>query len=53
MYQYENCGYGKQRQKLKGWKDFPGGPVVKNVLPLQEAWVRFLVRELRSHMPHS
>ena len=27
--------------------------MVKTVLPPQEAWVRFLVRELRSHMPHS
>ena len=26
--------------------DFPGGPVVRGV------WVQFLVRELRSHMPH-
>ena len=28
---------------------FPGGPVVKTAHPLQEAWVQFLVQELRSH----
>ena len=26
--------------------DFPGGLVGKTVLPIQEAWVQFLVREL-------
>ena len=31
--------------------DFPGGPVVQTVLLLQRAWVRSLVRELRSHTP--
>ena len=31
-------------------EDFPGGPVVKSVLPLQRVWVPSLVRELRSHM---
>ena len=30
--------------------DFPSGPVVKTVLPLQGAQVRSLVGELRSHM---
>ena len=33
--------------------NFPGGPVVKTVLPMQGAWVQSLVRELRSHMLHS
>ena len=33
--------------------DFSGSPVVKTVIPLQAAWVRSLVVELRSHMPHS
>ena len=34
------------------WK-FPGGLVVKTlVLPPQGVWVRSLVGELRSHMPH-
>ena len=32
---------------------FPGGLVVKIRLPAQEAWVRPLVRELRSHRPRS
>ena len=31
--------------------DFPGGPVVKTLLPVQGAPVQFLVGELRSHMP--
>ena len=32
-------------------RDFPGGSVVKDsVLPLQGAWIRSLVGELRSHM---
>ena len=30
--------------------DFPSGPVVKTVLPLQGAWVQSLVQELRFHM---
>ena len=33
--------------------DFPGGPAVKTVLPLQGTWVQSLVGELRSHMPRS
>ena len=33
--------------------DFPGGPMVKTVLPLQGAWVRSQVGKLRSCMPHS
>ena len=32
-------------------RDFPGGPVAKNVLPLQGAQVRSLVGEPRSHIP--
>ena len=31
--------------------DFPGGPVVKTVLPLKRVKVRSLVEELRSHRP--
>ena len=27
-------------------EDFPGGPVTKTVIPVQEAWVQSLVREL-------
>ena len=34
------------------WGNFPGSPVVKTALLLQRAWVRSLVRELRSLMPH-
>ena len=30
---------------IKGKRDFPGGSVVKNLLPVQEAWVRSLVWE--------
>ena len=30
--------------------DFPSGPVVKTVLPLQGAWLQSLVQELRFHM---
>ena len=33
--------------------DFPGGPVVKTVLTMQEVQVWSLVKELRSHMLHS
>ena len=33
------------------YKDFPGGPVVKIRLPMQEVQVQSLVRELRPHMP--
>ena len=32
---------------------FPGGPVVKTVLPLQGTQFQSLVVELRSHMPSS
>ena len=41
-----------RRQESLGW-DFPGGPVVKTVLPLQKAQVRSLVWKPRSHMPGS
>ena len=34
-------------------KDFPGSPVVKTPHFLQGAWVRSLIRELRSHTLHS
>ena len=35
---------------LKGLPEFPGGPVVKNELPLQGAQIGSLVRKLRSRM---
>ena len=31
-------------------RDFPGGPVVESLLPLQGTWVQSLVREIRSCM---
>ena len=34
-------------------QDFPGGPEVKNLPCNAGMWVRFLVWELRSHMPQS
>ena len=40
----------QKRAERKFW-DFPGGPVVNTVLPLQRALVQSLIRELRSHMP--
>jgi len=37
----------------KRWvRDFPGGPVVRILCSMQQAWVRSLVKELRFHMPH-
>ena len=33
-------------------RDFPSGPVVRTVFPVQWAWVQSLVQELRSHMMH-
>ena len=33
-------------------RDFLGGPVVKTVLTMQGVWVRFLVRELGTKIPH-
>ena len=37
--------------KMEDPWDFPGGPVVKTVLPSQGAWVGSLFRELQSCMP--
>ena len=36
-------------------RDFPDGPVVKTLLPMQRVWVQSLVGELRHAptMPHS
>ena len=34
-------------------RDFPDGPVVKNLPAMHGMWVRSLVEELRSHMPQS
>ena len=37
--------------KKKNWNgEFPGGPVVNTLLPMQGAWGWSLVRELRAHM---
>ena len=35
---------------LKESENFPGGPVVKTLFPMQRAGVRLLIRQLRSHM---
>ena len=32
-------------------RDFFGGPVAKNCVPMQEMWVQSLARELRSQLP--
>ena len=45
-----SCQGSQGQTRVSGW-DFPGGQEVKTELPLQEAQVRALVRELRSHMP--
>ena len=37
--------------KNANWEDFPDGPAIKTVLPLQGVRARSLVGELRSHMP--
>ena len=37
--------------KKSMYKNFPGGPVVKICLSMQEVQVQSLVRELRSHVP--
>ena len=34
-------------QEIGKYQEFPGGPVVRTLLPLQRVWVPFLVRELR------
>ena len=33
-------------------KGFPGSSMVKAPLPVQGMWAQYLVRKLRSHMPH-
>ena len=38
--------------RIRGWGDLPGGPVVRTLLLLPAAWVRSLVRKLRSRKPH-
>lgn len=43
----------KYKLKARNFQDFTGDPVVKTALPVQEAWVRSLVRELRSCMPYA
>ena len=39
--------------RMSGELYFPGGSMVKTLLPMQEPWVQSLVGELRSHMPCS
>ena len=39
----------KRIWKYNNFRDFPGSPVVKTALSMQEAWVWSLVRDLRSH----
>ena len=36
--------------RMRGSEVFPGGPVVKTLLPMQGTQVRSLVRELRSYV---
>ena len=53
------CGFqlhiicSRGRDPLKKWKfsDFPGGQWLRLHASIAGAWVQFLVRELRSHMP--
>ena len=45
-------GPGSYRFKKLPRRDFPGGPVVKTLLPMQGVRVRSLVLELRSHLLH-
>jgi len=40
--------WGKNKNNTIKWGDFPGGPVVKTVLPMQGVQVQSLVRELDS-----
>ena len=40
--------WGKNKNNTIKWGDFPDGPVVKTVLPMQEAQVQSLVRDLDS-----
>ena len=55
---FQNTPFPKQKQneaqlvaeKSSSW-DFPAGPVVETVLPMQGTEVQSLVRELTSHMP--
>ena len=35
----------KTARQIKAAKDFPGGPVVKNPLPMQGTWVQSLIQE--------
>ena len=44
---------GPKYERTPQRRDFTGDPVVKTALPVQEAWVRSLVRELRSCMPYA
>ena len=47
----ENYLNGKKKKK-KLFRGFPGDPVVKTVLPVQEAQVQSLAGKLGSHMLH-
>ena len=42
---------GWQGYKILMTGDFPGSPMIKTLLPIQGAQVRFLLGKLRSHMP--
>ena len=43
--------YNNKFKKKKNWNgEFPGGPVVNTLLPMQGAQGWSLVRELRAHM---
>jgi len=46
---FQSIQLGRLEAHLKS--DFPGSPVVRTLLPLQEAQVRFLVRKLK--IPHT
>ena len=43
---------GRGRTSKRRVRDVPGGPAVRILCSMQQAWVRSLVKELRFHMPH-
>lgn len=47
---HSKCEDAEITKHLTG--DIPGGPVVESLLPMQRAWVPFLIGELRPHMAH-
>ena len=40
------CGEWDQFPNQNWFKDLPGGPVAKTLLPMQGAWIQSLAREL-------